>query len=69
MAEYGIKDLRISIAWGDYEFARGYTEWWLLDDTVDLAEKYGITLILISAIPTWAARGVEVAPRGPAGLV
>lgn len=63
MAEYGIKDLRISIAWGDYEFAKGYTEWWLLDDTVDLAEKYGITLYpYICYAPTWATRAAWKSP-------
>ena len=63
MAEYGITDLRISIAWGDYEFAKGYTEWWLLDDTVDLAEKHGINLYpYICYAPTWATRAAWKSP-------
>jgi hypothetical protein len=63
MAEYGITDLRVSIAWGDFEFAKGFTEWWLMDDTVDLAEKYGITLYpYICYAPTWATRAAWKSP-------
>ncbi len=57
LAKYDITDLRISIAWGDVEFAKGYFDWWLLDDTVDLAEQYGIELYpYICYAPTWATR-------------
>lgn len=63
MAEYGITDLRISIAWNDYEFAKGFTDWWLLDDIVALAEQYGIKLYpYIAYAPTWATRASWMSP-------
>lgn len=58
MAEYGIKDLRVSIAWGDYEKFKGHENWTLLDAKVDLAEKYGIELYpYICYSPGWATGG------------
>lgn len=58
MAEYGIKDIRVSIAWGDYERYKGYENWKLLDDKVRLAEKYGIELYpYICYSPSWATGG------------
>ena len=63
MADYGISDIRVSIAWRDYEFARGYTDWWLMDDKVDLAEQYGITLYpYICYAPTWATGASMMSP-------
>ncbi len=58
MVEYGIKDMRVSIAWGDYEKFKGHENWTLLDAKVDLAEKYGIELYpYICYSPGWATGG------------
>lgn len=58
MAEYGISDMRVSIAWGDYERFKGSFDWKLLDTEVELAEKYGIELYpYICYSPTWATGG------------
>lgn len=58
MAEYGISDMRVSIAWGDYEPIKGSFDWELLDAEVALAEKYGIKLYpYICYSPSWATGG------------
>ncbi len=63
MADYGIKDMRVSVAWRDYEFARDFTDWWLLDEKVALAEQYGITLYpYICYAPTWATGASMMSP-------
>lgn len=55
MAKYGIRDMRVSIAWGDYEPSKGNFRWELLDEKVRYAEKHGIELYpYICYSPTWA---------------
>lgn len=56
MNEYGIRDMRVSIAWGDYETAKNYfPDWSLLDEKVRLAQEYGIELYpYICYSPSWA---------------
>lgn len=55
MQEYGIGDIRISIAWGDYESVPGKFNWTLLDKIVELSEQYNIELYpYICYAPTWA---------------
>lgn len=55
MAKYGIKDIRVSIAWGDYEPVKGEFRWDLLDEKVRYAEEYGIELYpYICYSPYWA---------------
>lgn len=58
MAAYGLKDMRVSIAWGDYEPRKGFSDWTLLDQKVALASEYGITLYpYICYSPGWATGG------------
>jgi hypothetical protein len=58
MREYGIRDIRISIAWGDYERSRGRYYWGLLDTVIAHARKYNIKLYpYICYAPSWAAPG------------
>jgi len=58
MAEYGLSDMRVSIAWGDYEPRKGFSDWTLLDEKVALASKYNITLYpYICYSPGWATGG------------
>ncbi len=58
MASYGLSDMRVSIAWGDYEPRKGFSDWTLLDQKVELASKYGITLYpYICYSPRWATGG------------
>lgn len=63
MAKYGIADMRVSIAWRDYEFARDYTDWELMDEKVALAEEYGVKLYpYICYAPTWATGATMMSP-------
>lgn len=63
MNQYGISDIRVSIAWGDYEQNKHLFDWWLLDSYVDLAEQYGITLYpYIAYSPQWATGSDWTAP-------
>ena len=52
---YGIRRLRISIAWGDYEPQKGVHDWTFLDQIVSLAEQYELDLSpYICYSPPWA---------------
>ena len=58
LSRYGIRRVRISVAWGDYEPRKGVYNWDFLDTIVSLAEEYGIELYpYICYSATWATGG------------
>jgi hypothetical protein len=58
MKEYGLRDIRVSIAWGDYERSRGKRDWSLLKKVIGSARAYGIKLYpYICYAPRWATGG------------
>lgn len=54
-----IDALRISVAWNDYEPARGQFDWARLDDFIELAvDRYGLSLMIyVWYFPSWATVG------------
>ncbi|MCR2822370.1 GH39 family glycosyl hydrolase [Lederbergia panacisoli] len=63
MNQYGVSDIRVSVAWGDYERNKHIFDWGLLDKYVELAEQYGIELYpYICYSPPWATGSDWKAP-------